>query len=207
MKRTHHNLGSIEEGKFSKKLNEKNFLKNAFNTAKSFLKTKYSNVKKYAKKILTAIKRDTGTVKTKKTLFTPGNMVAMQYKAKDITKKYDAAPLIICLGPSRNPKLSNSHFFGINLHWIDLQQRVALAHLFLKAKDENKGKLTYDLTKAILQKYKDSPMLRMYIYDNVSSKIYDMSIPLKINNSEKESATETFLLAASLPSERWMGGK
>ncbi len=174
-------------------ITEQNLLKQALKSTKDFFKNTYKNIKKNANKIIKYIHKHFGGAKNPNN-FKPGTLLNFQYQAKDVTQVFDKAPLCIMLGPPKNPKLAKTHTFGLNLHWADLKQRVALAHLFLKAREDNSGALTYEMTKAILHKYKKSPMLRMYIIANISTKVYEID-------------EEMFITAAALPSERWAGGK
>ena len=101
------------------RINEKSFLSNVVTNAKEFVKKSIKNVKASAKKIFMQFKREYMGGK-KRTNFLPGKMIAFQYRAKDATKKYDANPLVISLGPVQNEKLRKTHFIGLNLHWLPI---------------------------------------------------------------------------------------
>ena len=148
-------------------------------------------IKKNAKKIFRDIKKEFMQPKSK-SKFKAGNLIAMNYNAKDTTRKYDKTPLIICLGWSRNPKHMNSHLFGLNLHWMPMKDRVMIASFFTELNDK-KGGIQYNDIKPFLSKFKGSPVLRQYIYNNISGKVIVMP-------------KDQFLVAASVPSETWMGG-
>jgi len=173
-----------------KRITEKNFLSGVVSKAKSFIKDKVKSIKKNAKKLFAQIKKDFMQPKSKKK-FQAGALIAMNYNAKDAKKKYDRTPLIICLGWSQNPKLKNSHFYGLNLHWMPIKDRVFVASFFTDLNDK-KGGIQYQDIKPFMQKFKGSPVLRMYIYNNVSGKVIVMP-------------KEQFMTASAVPSETWMG--
>ena len=147
-------------------------------------------IKKNAKKIFRDIKKEFMQPKSK-SKFQAGNLIAMNYNAKDTTRKYDRTPLIICLGWSQNPKHRHTHLFGLNLHWMPMKDRVMIASFFTELNDK-KGGIEYKDIKPFMHKFKDSPVLRQYIYNNISGKVIVMP-------------KDQFLVAASVPSETWMG--
>ena len=176
----------------NKYISEKNFMSNVVSKAKGFIKDKYKSIKKSAKKIFRDIKKEFMQPKSKMK-FKAGSLIAMNYNAKDATRRFDRSPLIICLGWSQNPKLRYSHFYGLNLHWMPMKDRVYIASFFT-ALNEKKGGIQYGDIKPFLHKFKGSPVLRMYIYKNISGKVIAMP-------------REHFLTAASIPGEVWAGGK
>ena len=182
----------IKQLKNQPKNTNESWLKTAWKNAKKFVKDIVKDIKKNAKKIYKQIKKDFTASKDKKK-FKPGSMVAFRYYAKDKQKRWDRNPLILCLGWSKtHPK---THFYGLNVHWMKggTNERVAFASFFVELLDKRNGKLVYEDVKPFLKKYKGSPVLRMYIYKNVSGKVIDMP-------------TEQYLTAAALPTEKWMGG-
>ena len=175
----------------SEVISEKSFFKGVKDKVKNFLKDKAKAVGKSAKAIYKKIVADFAQSKSQEK-FQAGNMIAFSYKAKDAKKRYDQKPLIICLGWSQNKKLSKTHFFGLNMHWMPMKDRVALAGFFAALSARKKG-VTYDDIKPFMSRFKGHPILRMYIYKNVSGKVIEMP-------------REHFLTAAAIPSEVWMGG-
>ncbi len=175
-----------------KQMSFESFLKDVTKKTKGFFRQTYADIKKNASKIIKKIRKEFQGSKNSGN-FLPGTMINFQYKAKDVTKRYDKVPLCIMLGPPKNPKLSNTHTYGINLHWLPLKERVGIATFLLELKQRNGGELTYDDVKPFLHKFKNSPVLRMYIIKNISSKVYEID-------------TEMFITAAALPSEKWAGG-
>jgi len=177
--------------KYSKSKVNESFMSGVFKKTKEFLKDKIKYIKKHAKRLYKQIKKDFLQPKAK-SKFKPGSLVAMNYNAKDATKKYDRTPLIICLGWSRNPKLMNTHFYGLNLHWMPMKNRVMIASFFSEL-SKKKGGVQYKDIQPFMHKFKGSPVLRMYIYNNVSGRVIVMP-------------QDQFLVAAAVPSETWMGG-
>jgi hypothetical protein len=169
----------------------KNLIKTAFSKAKDFVKKEYKKIKQNATKVLSDIKRRSKNAKTRET-FKPGALVAFNYDAKYKQQRYDRNPLIICLGWSK--EFPKTHFYGLNLHWVDMNQRVSIASFFIELLNKRNGKLVYDDVKPFLKKFKKHPILRMYIYKNVSNRVYVMD-------------QDMYLSAAAIPSEKWMGGK
>lgn len=174
------------------KLYEGNFIKNAFTNAKDWIKNKAKDVKRNSRKVLNYIKKEYLGPK-RASNFEAGKMLAMNYRAKDTKQRYDANPLIICLGPPQNPKLSKTHTLGLNFHWLPAQERVALASYFTELNKKRGGKLTYQDVAPFMSKFKGHKVLRMYIIKNIGNKVIE--IP-----------TEQFLTASSIPSEKWVGG-
>ena len=168
---------------------EGNFITNAAAKAKEFLKTSISNLKKKAKSFVKELKKDFLGSKSPKN-FQAGKMIAFQYKAKDATKKFDKSPLVISLGYSQNPKHSKSHFFGLNLHWLPMKDRVSVASFFTELNKKRGGKLTYSDVKPFLKKFRGYPVVRQYIIKNVSNKVIEMP-------------ADQFMGAASVPTEQW----
>ena len=192
---TNSNLQDVEnthKGRIQpKRSSRKNFMEGVFSKAKAFIKDKAKSIKKSAKALFRQIKKDFLAAKSRSS-FTPGSLVAMNYKAKDAQKRYDKAPLIICLGWSQNPKLRNTHFYGLNMHWMPMKDRVFVASFFTELLEKRNGKLQYQDIQPFLAKFKGSPVLRMYIYNNVQGKVIKMP-------------TDQFMTAAAVPSEIWMG--
>lgn len=170
---------------------EGNFVKNAFKNAKDWIKTKAKGIRRDAKKILRQIKKDFLGSK-RPSNFKPGKMLAMNYRAKDVSKRYDANPLIICLGPPQNPKLQKTHTLGLNMHWMPAQERVALASFFTELNKKRNGQLTYQDVAPFVSRFKGNKILRMYIIENIGNKVIEVP-------------TDQFLVASSIPSEKWMG--
>ena len=163
-------------------------IKNTKKAIKDFFKNTYKKIKKKAKEIYRKIDREYGNHK-KPSNFLPGKLIHYRYNAKDKTKKFDKNPLLICLGPSR--KHPKTHFLGLNLHWMPMQDRVAVASFFLELRKKRGGVLTYDDIKPWISKFEGHPVLRMYIIKRVSDKVIE--IP----------DDEMYLVAASLPTEVW----
>lgn len=170
---------------------EGNFIKNAAAKAKEFLKSGKSKIKKAGKEFIKKIKAGFDSPKSADK-FVAGKMIAFNYRAKDATKKFDKNPLVISLGYSQNPKLSRTHFIGLNMHWMPMNDRVNLASFFTELNAKRKGKLTYNDVKPFLNKFKGHPILRMYIIKNVGNKVYVMP-------------SDQFMGAAAVPSEQWAG--
>jgi hypothetical protein len=162
------------------------------NKAKTFIKDKLSSIRRNAKKIIKDIKRDFMGSK-KMSNFKPGTMLAMNYMAKDATKKFDKNPLIICLGPPKNKEMRKTHTFGLNMHWMPVKDRVKVASFFVELNKKRNGELRYDDVRPFMNKFKGSPVLRMYIIKNIGTKVIEMP-------------PEQFLTAAAIPTEKWMGG-
>jgi hypothetical protein len=184
-------LGMVDKEKPQDYVNETSFFKRVTKRAKSFIKGAVKDIKKNAKKIFKQIKKEFMAAKSKDK-FRAGRLIAMNYKAKDAKKKYDKAPLIICLGWSQNKNLKNTHFYGLNLHWLPMKDRVAVATFFVELNKKRGGKLQWGDVKPFLHKFKGSQVLRMYIYNNVMGKVIDMP-------------DDVFLTASAIPSEIWMG--
>ena len=166
-------------------INEKrNFLKNVISKSKDFIKNYSKEIKKNAKKVWKDIQIYSGRRKTPQT-FMPGKLVAFNYNAKHKEKAYDKNPLVIMLGPSRKKK---NLFLGLNIHWLPMSQRVALASFFLELRKKRNDKLTYDDIKPFLKKFEGHPVLRSYYYSRVSKKVYEM-------------IDDQYLSAAAVPSE------
>ena len=163
------------------------------NKAKNFIQDKWNFVKKNAKKLVRTLDRKYGAHK-KRTNFQPGKLLAFTYKAKDATKRYDKKPLVICLGPPKNPKLRRTHTYGLNIHWLPIRDRVKVASFFVELMAKRKGKLHWDDVKPFINKFKGHQVLRMYIIERIGDKVIEMP-------------PEVYLTAASVPSEVWMGGK
>ncbi len=188
-KHTNENVVITETTKFY----EGNFLKNAMKKAKSFVKDTYRDVKRNAKGIIKDLKKKYSQSK-KPENFIAGKMIAFQYKAKDATKKYDASPLVISLGYSQNPKYRQTHFIGLNCHWLPMNDRVKISSFFVELSEKRNGKLLYSDVKPFLSKFKGHPVLRQYIIKNVGPKVIEMP-------------SDVFMTAAAVPSENWMGGR
>ena len=176
----------------TEKIYEGNLVKNAFRNAKNWIKTKAKGIKKNAKKILRQIKKDFLGSKSKSN-FMPGKMLAMNYRAKDVKQRYDANPLIICLGAPKNPKLKDTHTYGLNLHHLPMTDRVGIASFFVELNKKRNGQLQYQDVKPFLSKFKGNKVLRMYIIKNIGNKVIEMP-------------ADQFLVAASIPSEKFIDG-
>lgn len=188
------NAPKLRSSKHIKKntLYEGNFIKNAISKSKEFLKTKYKSIVKNARDVFKQLKKDFLGVKEPNN-FLPGKMIAFNYTAKDKLQRYDKNPLVICLGPPKNPKLRRTHTLGLNIHWLPASDRVNIASFFTELLEKRKGVLRYEDVKPFLSKFKGHPVLRMYIIKNIGQKVIEMPI-------------EQYLVAASVPSEQWAGG-
>jgi hypothetical protein len=165
-------------------------VKSALKKAKDFVKKSAAKIKKNSKKFIEYIKR-TAVNKKSRATFEPGKLVAFNYDAKHKQYRYDKNPLVIMLGPSRKHK---NLYLGLNIHWLPLNERVSIASFFLELLEKRKGKLTYDDVKPFIKMFKGKPVLRSYIYERVSNKVYEMD-------------PDMYLSAAAVPTEKWMGGK
>jgi len=172
------------------KIYEGNFIKNAINKAKNFFQTSIKNIKKNAKKILNDFKKEYMSGKNPSN-FLPGKMLAINYRAKDATKRFDKNPLIICLGPPKNKELQKTHTLGLNLHWLPAKDRVTIASFFVELLEKRNGKLRYEDVKPFMYKFKGSPVLRMYIIKNIGPRVIEMP-------------SDVFLTASAIPSEAWV---
>ena len=170
-----------------KSVNEGSFVGNAMRKAKDFIRDKSNKIKKSAKSILQQLKKDFMSPKNANN-FKPGKMLAINYKAKDATKKYDKNPLIICLGSPKNPKLTKTHTLGLNLHWMKMTDRVKVASFFVELVEKRGGQLQYEDVQPFMNKFKGSPVLRMYIIKNIGPKVIEMP-------------SDQFMMAAAIPSE------
>jgi hypothetical protein len=179
--------------KNSKKVQDKKNIKEILNKAKKFVKNNMKNINKHAKEIIQEIRKEHGKSKSVKD-FAPGNMLAYRYDAKYNERTFDKKPLIICLGYPKNRKFRKTHMYGLNLHWLPVNERVSVATYFLELKKKKGGKLVYEDVKPWLDRYKNSKVLRMYIIKNVSNKI------IKIPDDD------TFLVATSLKTEKFIRG-
>jgi len=164
-----------------------NIFKKAWNKTKDFLKSVKNQTKKVSKDFVRKFRKDY-KVKKNKSYIKPGKLMTYKYNAKDVTKKFDKNPLIVCLGWSR--KFPNSHFLGLNLHWMPKEKRVYLAALIVEMLDKKDGKLVYEDVKPLIKKFEGSPILRMYIFKRVSKDMMVMN-------------EEVYLQAASLSYEEW----
>ncbi len=173
-------------------MSEASFLKNVISKTKTFFKDIYKDVKKNASKIMRQIRQDFKGNKSPE-MFQPGSLINFQYKAKDATKKYDKVPLVICLGPPKNPKLAKTHMYGLNCHYLPLKERVGFATYFLELKNRKGGELTYDDVRPFIDRFQgkaSGSILRMYIIKNISNKVYKLD-------------GEMMITASALPSEKW----
>ena len=173
-----------------KKINE-NWLKTAWKNAKAFTKKTAKKIKRKASEIWREIRNSTGTSRSKE-MFKPGSLIAFHYDAKHKEFDYDKNPLVISLGPSKKYK---GLYLGLNVHWVNMDERIALASYFLELKKKRKGKLVYDDVKPFVKKYQKSkkPILRSYIYTRVSKKVYVLD-------------DDMYLSAAAIPSEEIIKG-
>ena len=167
---------------------EGNFIKNAVSKAKDFFKKKYKDIKRSAKNIVKHLRQNASDKKEWARVAKPGAMIQYKYNAKDKTKKFDKQPLIISLGPSKQNK---GNYYGINIHWLPVKDRVSIASFFIELKKKRKGKLTYNDIKPFLSKFKNHPALRQYIFKRVGNRV------IYINDDE------LFLAAAAIDTADW----
>jgi hypothetical protein len=168
-------------------------LKEILDKAKRFVKGNIKDINKNAKNIMQEIRNEYGKSKSVKD-FAPGNMLTYRYDAKYNERTFDKKPLIICLGYPKDRKFRKTHFYGLNLHWLPVSERVSVATYFLALMKKKNGKLVYQDVKPWLSRYKDSKVLRMYIIKNVSNKLI------------KFPDDDTFLVATSLKTEKFIRG-
>jgi len=174
-------------------INEENFLKKVYGKTKEFLKRGADYIKKNSKKFIRDIKKSYQQPKSKDK-FKPGNLISMNYDAKFKNRtRWDKVPLIICLGWAKDKKLKNTHFYGLNMHHLPMKDRVAIASYFVELKNKRNGKLTYNDIKPFLFKFKNHPVLRMYIYNNVKGKVIVMP-------------DDVYMSACAVPSEIMVNG-
>ena len=147
-----------------------NIFKKAAQRAKNFIKDTKKTLRTTKSTIIKDFKRKyTGKKQAKN--FLPGTMLSFHYDAIDSDKKFDKAPLVICLGLSRDNK---KHFLGLNLNWMPQSKRVLLASLVTEMLEKKKGRLVYEDVKPLIKKFEGSPILRRYAIRRVSSKIIQM---------------------------------
>ena len=180
------------QGKKNIKVNEKSFIKDAMSSAKSFMKDTLGKVKKNAKDVMRYIKQNFGGAK-KPENFQPGHLLSFSYNAKFKEHTYDKHPLVISLGYSQNPKHRRTHFYGLNIHHLPMQDRVKIASFFVELNKKRKGQIQYQDVKPFMKMFKGHKVLRQYIIKRVSNKIYDID-------------EEMYLSMASLPSEEIIKG-
>lgn len=165
-------------------LYEGNFIKNAAAKAKAFLKKGYASIKKSVTGFIKDLKKQFSNKNIK--MIEPGTLAAFQYNAKFKDKTaWDKSPLVIMLGPSRKTK---GNFYGLNMHHLPINDRVNIASFFLELKKKRKGKIQYSDVKPFMVKFKGHPVLRQYIFNRVSNRVYVID-------------EEMFLTAAAVPSE------
>jgi len=167
-------------------MNMKQVLGKAMARTKNFLKDTKKTLNKNKREFVKSFKREyTGKKQPKN--FMPGALITFEYDAIDAVKKFDKTPLCVMLGPAKdNPK----HAMGLNVHWLPMNQRVALASLVVEMLEQKNGKLEYEDIKPILRKFEGSPILRRYAIRRVSSKVIQMP-------------PEVYLRAASLDAADW----
>jgi len=163
-----------------------NIFQRAAKRAKQFIKDTKNTLNKTKRDIAKDFKRKyTGGKQAKN--FLPGKMITFQYDAIDDTKRFDKKPLVVSLGPAKDNK---KHFLGLNIHHMPANQRILLASLITEMLEKKNGKLEYDDVKPLLNKFKNSPILRRYAIRRVSQKVIEMP-------------EEVFLRAASLDYADW----
>ena len=144
-----------------------NIFKKAKEEAKKFLNATKKESKRVTRKFVNYFAKN--AKKKSVDIFEPGNLLTFNYDAKHKQHKYDKKPLIICLGYSK--KYGKKYILGINLHWFPKSRRVTIAKLILMLKEDHKGKLVYEDVKPLIQLFKNTPMLRMYIVKRISKKV------------------------------------
>jgi len=152
---------------------KQSFNEGVISRAKDFFSKTYNNIKRRGREIVRDFRKKYSNTK-KKENFVPGRLLSFQYRAKHNEKKFDRNPLVIVLGPPKNPKLKNTHVYGLNLHWLPVKDRVAIASYFIELKDRRGGKLRYEDIKQFIYKFKGHQVLRMYIIKNISNRVVDM---------------------------------
>jgi hypothetical protein len=150
------------------KSKKRDLFKNAEKKAKEFYNILRKENKGMKKKFVKEYLKKYGKGKTDKA-FSAGQLLTFRYDAKHKQFKFDKNPLVISLGNSK--KYGKNYFLGLNIHWLPQKQRVLVASLIVEMLDMNNGVLTYDDIKPVMQIFKNSPVLRMYIKKNVSNKI------------------------------------
>jgi hypothetical protein len=170
-------------------------LKDIYSNASKFFKKFQKDIDKNATKIMSDFKKEFGKSQNSED-FEPGMLLAFKYDAKwkKKLKIWDKKPLVISLGRPRNKKFQKTHFYGLNLHYIPIKERVTIATYFLEMRRKRKGELTYDDVRPWLKKYKNKDVLHMYITKRVSPKIINFE------------ATEAFMVAATLKTEKFVSG-
>jgi hypothetical protein len=170
-------------------------LSDLYKKATGFLNKFQKDIDGSANKIMSDFKREFGKSKNLKD-FEPGMLLAYKYDAKwkKRLKIWDKKPLVISLGRPKNKKFQKTHFYGLNLHYLPIKERVTVATYFLEMRRKRKGQLVYNDVKPWLQKYKNKDILHMYIIKRISPKIINFE------------ATEAFMVAATLKTEKFVSG-
>jgi hypothetical protein len=166
---------------------KRNILKDAQKKAKDFYKILRKENKSMKKKFAKEYIKKYGTSKSARA-FKPGQLLSFKYDALHKEHKFDKNPLVVSLGDSK--KYGRAYFLGLNIHWLPEKQRVLVASLIAEMLEMNNGKLEYDDIKPLMQIFKKSPVLRMYIKKRVSTRIILM---------EKD----VYLRAASIDYASW----
>ncbi len=167
---------------------EKSFIKGAIQKAKNFIKDFGKDIARKGKKLVRDLRKD--ATQKQRSNFLPGKLITFKYDAKDKKKVFDKQPLCIILGPPKNPKLSKTHVYGLNLHWMKMSDRVKMASFFLELLKKRKGELRYDDVAPFIAKFKGNQVLRMYIIKNIGNRVIEMP-------------QDIFLQTAALPTENW----
>jgi len=172
------------------------FIKDVLKKSKDFFKKNYKEInKKYnAKKIMSKMKKEHSTSKSSID-FKPGDLLHYEYKAKWAKQLYDKKPLIICLGRPKKKHLYSTHFYGLNLHHMPVEERVSVATFFIELRKKKNNELVYEDVKPWLNRYKKrGKILRMYIIKNVSPKV--VKFP--------DENTDEFIVVSALRTEKFI---
>lgn len=166
-----------------------NIFKTAAEKAKNFFKDIKKMSRKAKKEIVRKFKKEYKTNKSPSS-FKPGTLVTFRYNAIHKENKYDASPLCVMLGNSRDNK---KHVYGLNIHWMPEKQRVLLASLVVEMLKKKNGKLEYKDVKPLMKRFEGSPILRRYAVRRISQKVIQMP-------------EDMYLAAASISYPEWQGG-
>ena len=133
--------------------------------------------------------------------FTEGGLYYFYYdpKTKNDLPYYDRFPLVLILD------IKPDGFMGLNLHYLPLQQRIALLDKLMGYADLDKNndilrmRVSYDILSASRQFKEFKPCLKKYLYGHVQSKIlavkpneWDIAAFLPIQQFRKAPVTEVW---------------
>jgi hypothetical protein len=118
-----------------------------------------------------SVKKVRALLKEKKKMRTadkvPGNLIFVNYNAKDKTQTYDRTPLILIF------RYNGRHLLGLNFHWIPLSMRLRLIKdIILMNKNNIKNdrplEFSYQQLKPMLKSLGYAPCIRLYISRRMS---------------------------------------